>query len=435
MKKFFEDNKKSKDLDSKGGIMSTLKNSKHALFSSDDDPSPKEPSKINSFSTIFNQESEEISGVKRVFRKSIIFLILSLIGYVLLAFVSINLLDIPVIFSVLCFFAYISVTNVFFIIVADRSYIWLSLLAHIFSLLLTASFVGQMSSPVTWAVVVVVAILYFFAYTELEKAQLGSRLFNIHQITGEATNLLITISLITLSLGVFGAIKNVGTAQFVEDKLIDNSIVFDEFIMGQNRSVSLNRIYINDAGFVFGEGNEENTFEDFLIYNYEGGKPVIASSEESDIIIDCEFVKGVDGDCSNAVLEERRKRLSSYAAEAYPELTFGLDEVLDKEKYEAVIRQYYINEINNFITDEIEYDENGDVIEDELDFLPTDFLIEKDSVIPAAVAVAIFVIGMVFKFFLMWVAGFFTWLLWNTLKVIKFVKIDIETVESEVVSI
>ncbi len=388
--------------------------------------------KINSFNTIFNQDQDQISGVKRVFRKSIIFLILSLVSFALVAFASINLFSVPAILSILFFLLYISTTIVFFLIVADRSYVWLCLLGHMLLIVMTSSFVGQIASIITWGALAIVAILYYLAYTEVEKSQLGSRLFSIHQIGSEATNLLITITLLTLSLGVFNSIVNVGTVEFINKNALENSAVFDGIIMGKDRSlnaVNLNKAFItNDE--LFGEGNIENTFEDFLIYNYKGGKPVILSAEEVDIELDCQFKNGVDGDCGNAVLNERKNRLTTHLAEDYPESTFSLDEVLNQEKYEEVVRQYYQYRLNTYISEGSSND-----IEGVVPFLPTDFLINKDTIFPAVMALIIFVLGLILRSVLSFISLFATWVMWGLLKVIKFVRIDVETVEGEVVSI
>lgn len=385
--------------------------------------------KINSFSTIFNEDHDQIQGVKRVFRKSIIFLSLSLLFFALVGFTSINLFSISPILTILFSFLYISFTIVFFLIVADRSYVWLNLLGHLLLIVIISSFVDQIGSIITWAVVLIVAILYYLAYTEIEKAQLGSRLFSVHQIASESSNLLITITLLTLSLGTFGSIVSAGTLDFVNQNVLENQTVFNEFVMGENRSISANRYFIkNDA--LFGQGNIENTFEDFLINNYKGGKPVILSSEEVDIELDCQFEKGIDGECGNAILDERKNRIIKHLEEDYPEASFGLDEVLDKAKYEQVVKQYYQYRLGTFLNEV-----GSEDIEGVVPFLPTDFLINKDTILPAATALLIFVLGLIFRSILTFISLTTTWILWAILKVIKFVRIDVETVESEVVSI
>ena len=296
----------------------TLKNTTTELGNNAD------PESINSFSTIFNQDHDQIRGVQRVFRKSIILLSLSLLSFVVLAWASINLFAVPLALTVGVFFAYLSLSIIFFIIVADRSYVWLCLLAHVLAILLVSSFVGQLISPVTWATMLIAAILYYFAYTELEKAQLGSRLFSIKIISKEATNLLVTLCFLVLSLGAFGLIKDQGTVNFVEQDVLGSEFIFEEVMMGNGRAINLNRVMI-DASAQFGEGNTEYTFREFLVENYRDGGNVIGQTEQTDIRLDCEFERGGPEECTDIVAITREERLIEYAAEAYGEIPYTLD--------------------------------------------------------------------------------------------------------------
>lgn len=389
---------------------------------------------INSFSTIFNQDHDQIQGIKRVFRKSILLLSLSLIAFVAMAYASVSLFTVTPLFTLVSFFAYLILSVIFFIIVADRSYVWLCLLAHIFGVLLVSSFVNQLFSPVTLITAGIIAILYYFAYTELEKAQLGSRLFSIRLISKEAIYLLITLALLVLSLGAFGLIKDKGTVNFVEQDILGNEFVFNEVLMGNGRAVNLNRVLI-DASPQFGAGNTEYTFREFLIENYRDGGNVIGQSEQTDIILDCQFERGEE-ECVDIVAITREERLTAYAQEAYPEVDFGLDTVLDGPRYEQIVREYYVNLIEDFV-EPIE-DQNTADLARVFGFIPADFsnyLLNKENIIPAIVALVIFVIGSLFRPLLAWLVYTLTEILWGVLKLARFVRIEVETVESEVVSI
>ena len=407
----------------------TLKNTTTELGNNAD------PESINSFSTIFNQDHDQIRGVQRVFRKSIILLSLSLLSFVTLAWASINLFAVPLALTVGVFFAYLSLSIIFFIIVADRSYVWLCLLAHVLAILLVSSFVGQLISPVTWATMLIAAILYYFAYTELEKAQLGSRLFSIKIISKEATNLLVTLCFLVLSLGAFGLIKDQGTVNFVEQDVLGSEFIFEEVMMGNGRAINLNRVMI-DASAQFGEGNTEYTFREFLVENYRDGGNVIGQTEQTDIRLDCEFERGGSEECTDIVAITREERLIEYAAEAYGDIPYTLDTVLDGPKYEEVVRQYYINLTRDFV--EPLEDRNTEELTKLFGFIPTDFsnyLLNKENIVPAVVALTIFILGSLLRPILAWISYGVTWVVWGVLKLAKFARIDIETVESEVVSI
>jgi hypothetical protein len=388
---------------------------------------------INSFGNIFNQDQDQIKGIQRVFRKSIILLSLSLISFVLFAFVTNHLFSFPIGLTIIFFITYITSSIIFFLIVADRSYVWLSLLAHLFAILITSSFVGALASPITWSIIVVIAILYYLAYSELEKSQLGSRLFSIHQITGEATNLLISITLITMSLGVFSSIQHQGTVSFIKKDILENPVIFREVVIGNGRAINLNRFF-EIQSFESYEG--DLTLEQFLIDHYRDGTKVINSSEELDIKLDCEQTNGTEGICGDSVLIERKKRLTEYLSRDFPEISYTLDKILDKENYEQIVKQLYINKATKFVdSDNQKNNESKFELEEAIGFSTTNFIINKNAILPAVIAVFLFVICSLLRPILTWLSLIVSWIVWQILKIIKFVRIDIETVESEVVSI
>ncbi|MEM1312808.1 MAG: hypothetical protein AAGF07_05095, partial [Patescibacteria group bacterium] len=78
----------------------------------------------NSISSIFNKDHQEVFGIQRVFRKSIIFLVLHLLSFSVLGFIGLNIFTLPILLTFLVSISYIVFTNIFYIIVADRSYVW-----------------------------------------------------------------------------------------------------------------------------------------------------------------------------------------------------------------------------------------------------------------------------------------------------------------------
>ena len=164
----------------------------------------------NSFTSVFKKDNDQVSGVKRVFRKSVMFLFLQVV-----AFLS---LIIPILFGLSSNFAsglssifslgwnmgaiilYVVMTSIFYVIVADRSYVWLSLVLQAFFMILSYSLVGMGFNPITLIATGIILILSYFSYLEIEKIQVSSRFFSIGYVTGEAVKILSTIAILILSL-------------------------------------------------------------------------------------------------------------------------------------------------------------------------------------------------------------------------------------------
>ena len=68
---------------------------------------------INSFSSIFKRDHEEIQGIRRVFRKSVSFLFLSICCFGLLVSISINLFQVNLLLLIATIIGFIVFTNIF----------------------------------------------------------------------------------------------------------------------------------------------------------------------------------------------------------------------------------------------------------------------------------------------------------------------------------
>jgi hypothetical protein len=374
----------------------------------------------NSFSSIFNKDHQEISGIQRVFKKSIAFMLINLALFGMLTLISINLFSTSALLAVMVSALFIALTNLFFIIVADRSYVWLSLAGQIILLLLVHSFLGLGFDPITLFISLIIAILIFSAYSELEKVQLGSRLFSISHITGESSRILSTCVILVVCLGVFNNIVSKGAEQFFREHFLNNSFVLNNVVIGQNKELSLNRALIKGYRF-YGEGNTKYTLRDFLSDNFRGGKPVISQSEEEDLNIECENKQGLDNNqCSLEIAKERDRRLEEWRKEAYPKIPYALDEVLDEAKFKEVTKQFYSYLIANFSA-------KGES--------NTFIIIPRSYIIPGVFAILLYILLTVFKPLYNWFVFILTWIIWSILKALGFVKIEVEAVEAEIVSI
>jgi hypothetical protein len=109
-----------------------------------------------------------------------------------------------------------------------------------------------------------------------------------------------------------------------------------------------------------------------------------------------------------------------------PDLPYDLDTPLTPDNFKVITKEYYLNVVENF---ESTTGSGDSIIPPALLFFPS------TSIIPASFAIGMFLILSLFKFLFGWITTALTWLTWKTLTYIGFVKIDVETVEAEIVSI
>jgi hypothetical protein len=114
-------------------------------FSNNLDSSKDKPSKIvnpNSFSAIFNSESARIAGLQRVFRKSMTMLLITGILFSILTFLSFRLFSTNLLLIITLQILFVTFNNIFYIIVADKSYVWLSLAFQVIVFLAAHTIIG-----------------------------------------------------------------------------------------------------------------------------------------------------------------------------------------------------------------------------------------------------------------------------------------------------
>ena len=412
-----------------------------SLTGSKDDFNP------NSIGSIFSKERQEATGINRVFKKSIIFLGIQLVSFLSVILISLNFFS-NFGLNLILLVTSVAITNIFFIIVADRSYVWLSLVSQFLLIIVANSFLGLAFNPITIVLALLVILFNYLAYSELEKIQLSSRLFSISHITGESTRILLTSSIILLSLGVFNSIifegikdgKDQGSRPFLDRVVLSNKLVIDNIFIGRTRSLSVNKFLMGgnlyketdgtrivyDEASKSGTVTKQATFGYFLEENYEFNK-VITTKEEADFRqLNCNDV-GIEAKaCGERVQIEINKKLQDWKDKRYSELNFTLDTPLTITNYRTVIKQFYLNRIADFESDKTD---NNSFIDSSL------LLIPLTNVIPAIFAVLILLLGFIFRFLLGWISLLVNLIIWKILVWTGFAQIDIETVEAEIVSI
>lgn len=401
----------------------------------------------NSIGSIFSKDRQEVAGINRVFRKSILFLFFQLITFLALILISLNFFNNFALNFIILVIS-VAITNTFFIIVADRSYVWLSLLSQFLLIVIANSFLGLAFNPVTLILSFLVILFNYLAYSELEKVQLSSRLFSISHITAESSRILLTSGIILLSLGIFNSIifegtnggKNLGSRPFLDRVVFSNKFITDTVLIGKTKSTSLNKFLIGgnlykesdstrivyDESLKSGTTTKQATFGYFLEENYEFSK-VITTKEEADFRqLSCGDVGSESKACSDRIQIEINKKLEDWRIKNYSNLKLELNTPLTITNYRLVVKQFYLNKIADFESDK---SDNNSFINSSL------LLVPLTSIIPAILAITVLLLGFIFRFLLGWATFVVNSIMWKILVLIGFAQIDIETVEAEIVSI
>jgi hypothetical protein len=404
----------------------------------------------NSFTTIFNKDNDKINGFQRVFRKSVLFLALQLLSFAFITFLiitglgfnfatlSTSVLSLALIS--LSIILYSALTCIFYIIVADRSYIWVSLVIQSVLLIGVYAVLGLgIFSFSTIIFALLIFILSYFAYLEIEKIQVSTRFFSIGYITSEALKILSTVAILTLCLGIFNIITIQTPKEFISKNLINNPAIYSSVVMGSTfpfSIINLNKLALSgekyeiNANGLVESGGKPLTLKAFLLRNITQ-TALLSENEKNDIKASCDNL--TEKDCSTKIDLEQEKKLKLFIKDeksSYSNLTFGLDEVLDKNNFKLVLKNFYsdkIDDLNNqsATLNEISYFKNFKQFMDPV--LP--------YIIQSSIAILVFIFLSFFKFIFNIITSILIWFIWKIMLLSGFVKIDIELVESEIVSI
>jgi hypothetical protein len=404
----------------------------------------------NSFTTIFQKDNDKINGFQRVFRKSVLFLILQLLSFLAISIIIItglgmnfasttaSLVSLAIILGLII--TYSAVTSIFYIIVADRSYIWISLCLQ--SLLIVAIYWALglgIFSPITLFVAFIIFVLSYFAYLEIEKIQVSTRFFSIGYVTSEALKILSTVAIIIICLGIYNVVTIQTPKAFISKNLINNDGIYNSVVLGNSfpfNLVSLNKIAlsgekytINNSGVVESSGKSVD-FRTFLLKNFKQSS-LLTEAEKREIRATCDTT--TEKECSLRLLAEQDKKLK-IAIKAdnggYANLPFGLDETLDKNNFKDVLRAFYSDKVDDL-------NSQSATINDIAYLKPIRQYVEPvlPNIIQAVVAILVFIILSFFKFLMNIITSILIWIIWKFMLISGFAKIDIELVESEIVSI
>ena len=401
----------------------------------------------NSFTSVFKKDNDQKNGSQRVFRKSMIFMILQLLSFVSLSVIVISgvifgfttllntIISIGII--IVSILLYTVITSLFYIIVADRSYIWISLLCQSLSLILLYSFVGQGFGYPTLILATIIMLLSYFAYLEIEKIQVSTRFFSVGYITGEAIKILSTIGILTICLGIFNIVLSQTPGVFLSRNIVENEFIFKNTVINSNRWLSLNSIFgvkseykiVKDTTDIVDAKNQTVLVSDFIEKNYPT-EEVLTNKEISQIKAIC---TASDKECNNIVNIEKNKKLDKYLVKLVEigqmEPALKLTDTLNYKSYKKILKAFYSDKINDFETQKVTQS---------IPYLSSiQWIIEpsRNIFIPAIISLLFYIALLSIKFLIHFLANSLVWIIWKLLLLIGFVKIDIELVESEIVSI
>lgn len=372
----------------------------------------------NSLTSIFKRDQDEISNIKRVFRKSIMFLTLALLSFGLSSLASSSFVFQSFLALVFTGFGFIALTNIFFIIVAHRTYVWLFLIGQFIILSITQyPFSTNLSTLIIGFVVV---LLTYLAYLDLEKVQLGSRLFSVPYIVGESTKILSSVLVFIVCLSSYNQISSKGLDKFLGESILSVPIFMDKVALPAYQNV-----IAKGSGLEISD-NSNSTVKSLICAE----RKIVCNTKNNTVLTQEEYVK-LNKQCEDtllpqadcAILKDKSEDtvLTAYLNQDLSGLGLSLNSRLTSSNYQPVLSQIIQNKIKKFVDPS------------KFSFLPAS--VQSTSIIPFIVSLILFIILSIFKFILVWFGYIVTWILWKLLQITGFVRLDIEMVEAEIVGI
>jgi hypothetical protein len=266
----------------------------------------------------------------------------------------------------------------------------------------------------------VTVLLTYLAYIDLEKVQLGSRLFSIPYIVGESTKILSTVIIFIVCLSSFNQIESRGVDKFIADSVLSIPQVMEKVAVPVYQNTILKGTSVDFS-------QSSNTTVKTLIcaerkLNCDTKNSTVLSPEElAKIQNGCKTDGTGESGCAALVDQAQTTVLETYKNQDLSGLGLTLGTKLDETNSQPVLKQLIQAKIKK------------QVDPTKLSFLPS--YVPTKSLIPFVVALFLFIILSIFKFIIVWIGYVVTWILWKLLQITGFVRLDIEMVEAEIVGI
>ena len=349
------------------------------------------------------------SNISRINKKVTIFFSLQILLFALLCLSSIFFFQLNIFFFLISLVLYVAITNIFFIIVIKRVYLGFLVLAQFLVFILFNSLIGQAFNFVTIFASILATLLVLFAYFELEKIQLGTRVFSISLVCNESNRVLTNLVVLIVSVCIFNSVSYTGNTHFFENHIYTNRIIRNNLILGKGNLPSLNNLFL--SRYVDYDGTRKDTFYDFLVQYHQPG-PILTKSESDNLTLIEQQTK-------------KEQKAEDYRQRDFKDLPYTLDTVMTEGIFENITKKYYANQIKKLSSKQ----KDSSLIFDNLIFL------NQENIFPATIAIFIYVVGFICRSFINFITLLLTMLFWRLLKMFGFVQIEVEAVEAEVASI
>jgi hypothetical protein len=344
--------------------------------------------------------------------------------------------------------AFYTVTSLLlFIVLSDKKILWLSLVLQMIIAILYSVFLGQGSSFVVIFGSLFNLFFGYVGYLDLEKHQLSSRIFTLGGIARDTNKTLTIISIITLTIILYSSIAGLGSKVFIQNYLLNSNSKVEELVVKTGINKLLNSSGLGPNPFdnysyldqkVIEQNDKKEKipllFRSFLksSYLYQKSKESLKSLEGSECLakislnpIDCKYKLAINDEI---LLEYRNFKYPSYSIELASELT--------KNDILALNRDYIADLLANFETVEIKPARGTEnAITDVLNKIAVLVKQMQSSFLPAIISVLVFILFYIIKQIAIWINFLLLYIVWNILLYFKFVKIQTETCEAEIISL
>ena len=408
-----------------------------------------EKDKKNSFDNIFNQKLEVKTNSD--------FKSWSIFGLQILAYLSLLIAGQKLttsmfsLESLLLFFLptafYTATSIILFIILSDKKILWLSLVLQTAIAILYAMFLGQGSSFVVIFGTLFNLFFGYVGYLDLEKHQVSSRIFTLGAMARDTNKTLTIISIITLTMILYSSIAGLGSKTFTQTYLLNSTSKVEEVIVktGINKIMNStglgpnpfdNYIYLDEKVLELNEKRDKIPliFRSFLksSYLYEKTKESLKSFAGAECLakvsfspIDCKYKLDINDE---VLLEYRNQKFPTFAVELASELT--------KSDTLLLNRDYYADLLASFEKADIKSTKalgTNNIATDILDRIVTITKQLQSAFLPAIIALIAFAIFYIIKQLAIWLNFIVLYIAWNLLVYFKFVKIQTEICEAEII--
>jgi hypothetical protein len=411
--------------------------------------SPQYDQDPGSFTSTFSNDNQKVENNFRVFQKTLLFMALQLISYFALIFafltggvnnifalpfnlynVVTNNLSISSLFSSLSGIVLVGILTViyttfsclFAVIVADRIYVWVSLLVQLVSLIFCFSFLGLGFTLPTILVSILCASMFYFGYLEIEKIQVSSRLFNIQYITNESVKLFTQIAMLTATLVIFNTIIFESPKNFLVNRVLTNEYATN-FLVEKKPLLKGDYTVDKTKDEVLNKADKQPlTIVDFLTLNYDLGinQKCIATETESKCDLKAEKLQKV------VKLIEANYNDNSVNSSIFKQK--NIEEPLNQIEFKQLLKEFYVQKFSVDISKGLDRQEFA--------FIGKLLGVEGGSwFLPAIAALFFYILMVIIKPILHFIANIFIWIIWKTMILTGFTKVNVELVESEIISI